>query len=317
MTDEEREERIISELVKLCAPEIFGALAADLVGRVFCNLYILVDYKHKKACWVGGARVVRAGVGRAIGSCLNNSGTDIATLVRTSVAEELAERRDEKIKELRGQRAREILPSLLEITRRNSCDAAVLLDHLTVHQRSDLKVLLHDELSEKPVIYIRMDREPEEARMWLFWYLYHSEIAQPENKQAMGGIPMYCFAIRRGAVRTNKAKDIVFPLGPMYAQIYKKLGREINKHGHQIKDPESVNRIAKSLNVSHATASAWLKEDVPVKIRPDGRGGVYWDFTNVTVERCVEIVTGKKRGPKTNDFYKPSKKDRHLPRRRP
>lgn len=83
----------------------------------------------------------------------------------------------------------------------------------------------------------------------------------------------------------------------MYAHVYRALGGEINKHG-QIDQPQSVNRIAKSLKVSHGTATVWLAQDLPgLKIRPDGEGGVFWDFTPATVARCVEIVVGGKRGP--------------------
>jgi hypothetical protein len=176
--------------------------------------------------------------------------------------------------------------------------AAVLLDYLTPEQRSDLKVLLHDQISDKPVIYLRMNHEPEEPHRWLFWYLYHSEMAHPKNKRAMGGIPMYVLAIRRGAVRTNKAKEIVFPLAPMYAHVYKALGPELKKWGYQIKHPKSVNRIANSLRVSHDTAKAWLEKDIPVKIQRNGKGGVDFRFTLETIVRCIELVAGKKRGRK-------------------
>ena len=157
--------------------------------------------------------------------------------------------------------------------------------------------LLAEALSESPVIYIQADREPEDARLWVYWYLHHSELARPEVKQSLGSIPRHVIAIRRGAVR-NKAGEVVFPLGPMYAHVYMALGREINKHGRNIDNPQSVNRIAKSLKVSHGTATSWLAQDLPgLKIRPDGEGGVFWDFTLATVARCVEIVVGGKRGP--------------------
>jgi hypothetical protein len=67
---------------------------------------------------------------------------------------------------------------------------------------------------------------------------------------------MYVLAIRRGAVPTNKAKGIVFPLAPMYAHVYKALCPELKKWGYRIKHPKGVNRIAKSLRVSHAAATA-------------------------------------------------------------
>ncbi len=133
--------------------------------------------------------------------------------------------------------------------------------------------------------------------MWVYWYLLHSELTRPEVKQALGGIPRDVMAIRRGAVR-HKAGEVVFPLGPMYAHVFWALGGELNKHGHDIDQPHSVNRIAKFLKVSHGTTTAWLAQDLPgLKIRPDGEGGVFYDFTPATVARCVEIVVGAKRGP--------------------
>jgi hypothetical protein len=299
----EHKETVVSALMKCCADEIVIALAADPVGCVFCNLRIInVDYEHGEVGLVGELRVVREGVSRAIHAWAdawrNTRQADIAALVRIGVANELAERRDERIEGLRGRKPEELLPGLWALVHRNPRIAAVLLDHLTTDQRSDLKVLLHDQISNKPVIYLRMDREPEEVHRWVYWYLYHSQMAQSENKRAMGGIPMYVLAIRRGAVPTNKAKEIVFPLAPMYAHVYKALGPELKKWGYRIKHPNGVNRIAKSLGVSHATVKAWLEKDVPVKIQRNGKGGVDFQFTLDAIVHCIEVVAGKKRGRK-------------------
>jgi hypothetical protein len=48
--------------MKWCADEIVEALATNPVGRLFCDMCLLMDYKHKKGCWVGDSRVVRASV---------------------------------------------------------------------------------------------------------------------------------------------------------------------------------------------------------------------------------------------------------------
>jgi len=228
---------------------------------------------------------------------LKSNVADVAALVRSQVAVEMAKRRDEKVSELRSRKVKDLLPNILEdVGRGLQHNVAVLLDHLSPEQRSDLKDALLAQLSEGHVIYIQADREPEDARWWVYWYLHHSELSRPEVKQGMGGIPKDVIAIRRGAVR-KKAGEVVFPLGPMYAHVDMALGREINKHG-DIEQPQSVNRIAKSLNVSHGTARAWLAQDLPgLKIWPDGEGRVFWDFTPATIARCVEIVVGGKRGP--------------------
>lgn len=297
MSDEEREERVVSKLVELCTEEIISALNDDLAGRVFCNVWLLVDYKHSKAGWLGDASVLRAGIRRALNGRLGDQEADITTVIRNSVAQELAILRDERIKRLRGRKTTELLPDLLEVTRRNPHNATVFADHLTNDQRSDLKVLLHDQLSDKSVIYIRMDQEPEEPRMWLYWYLYHSELALPENKRKMGGIPRDLLAIRRGGVRANKRGGFIMPLGPMYAKVFEKQKSELNRLGRRPKNP-GVNKIAESLGVSHDTATKWLKEDIPVKLEPDGNGGVRYTFNLNTIQRSIEIAAGKKRGPK-------------------
>ncbi len=297
LTDEEREESVVSKLVELCTEEIVWVLNDDLVGRVFCNVWLIVDYKHSKAGWVGDDRVLRAGINRALHAKLKEKEADIVALIKTSVPEELAERRDERIKSLRSRKAAKILPDLLEMTRRYPHNAAVIADHLTNDQRSNLKVLLHDQLSDKSVIYIRMDREPEEPRMWLYWYLYHSEFALPENKRKLGGVPRDLLATRRGAVRANKRGEIIMPLGPMYAKVFEKQKSELNRLRRRPKNP-GVNKIAESLGVSHDTASRWLKEDIPMKLEPDGNGGVHYTFNLNTIQRCIEITAGKKRGPK-------------------
>lgn len=298
MSDEERKELVVSKLVELCTEEIVWALNEDLAGRVFCNVWLVVDYKHSKAGWFGDASVLRAGISRALCGKLDDQEADIVTHIRNSVAQELADCRDKRIKKLRGRKATEILPDLLELTSRNPHNAAVFTDHLTNHQRSDLKALLHDQLSDKSVIHIRMNQEPEEPRMWLYWYLYYSEVALPENKRKMRGIPRDLLAIRRGAVRANKHGEIIMPLGPMYAKVFEKQKSELNRLRRRPKNP-GVNKIAESLGVGHDTATRWLNEDVPVKLEPNGNGGVYYTFNLDTIQRCIEITAGKKRGPKS------------------
>ena len=300
-SDEEREDGVVSKLIELCNEEIVCALADDPVGRVFCKVWLVVDYKRGKARWVDNARVIRAGISRALYEKLENQEADIVTLIRNSVAQELADRRDEGIKKLRGRKATEILPDLLETTRRNPYDAAVCADRLTNDQRSDLKVLLHDQLSDRLVIRIRMNQEPNEPRMWLYWYLYHSEFALPENRHKMGGIPRDLLATRRGAVRANKSGGFITPLGPMYAKAFEKLTSELNRLGRGPKNL-GVNKIAESLGVSHDTATRWLREDVPVRLEPDGNGGVHYTFNMDTIQRSLEITAGKKRGPKRKNL---------------
>jgi hypothetical protein len=181
----QHKETVVSELIKCCADEIFIALVTDPVGCMFCNLSVMnVGYLEcGEVAWVGDLRVLRAGVERAINTWCDalqkGKQADIFTLVRMGVADELRERRGEKIKRLRSRKPEELLPDLLALVHRNPVIAAVLLNHLTPDQLSDLKVLLHDQISDKPAIYLRMNSEPKEAHRWLLWYLYHSGLCTP------------------------------------------------------------------------------------------------------------------------------------------
>lgn len=64
-TDDQREGLLVSKLVELCIEEIVLALNDDPVGRVLCGIWLLVDYKHNKAGWIGNAAILRVGVSRA------------------------------------------------------------------------------------------------------------------------------------------------------------------------------------------------------------------------------------------------------------
>ena len=295
---QDHEPEIVHGIFKLCGQEVFEALAADDTGRVFCNLWLVVDVAGDAFRLTGNTSVVRSGISRAIHMALKYEGRSVADLVKSEVASELARRRDERIAVFRGLPAGEILPRLLEGLHSGLHEnMAVHMDHLTGTQRSDLTALLHDQINDKAVVYIRMDEEPEEPRMWLFWYLHHSDFASPEKKRKLGGIPRDLIAIRRGAVRTNKRGEIVMPLGPMYAKVFDAQKREMNKLRMRPKNP-GVKKIAEGLRVDHSTATRWLKEDIPMKLEPDGNGGVHYTFNLSTIQRCIEITAGEKRGPK-------------------
>jgi hypothetical protein len=297
-TDEEREVAIVSKLIELCTEEIIWALNDDLVGRVFCGIWLIVDYKNCRAGWTGDASVLREGVSRALQAKLNNEESDIVTLIRTSVAQELAECRDERVERLRSQKAQAILPGLLALTCHNQHDnAAIFINHLTNSQRSDLAALLFDRLTDDPAVYIRMDREPQEPERWLLWYIYHSDFATPEKKDKLGGIPKHLIATRRGAIPQNKRGGFVMPLGPMYAKVFDRQKREMNRLRMLPKNP-GVKKIAESLDADHSAVSKWLKADLPLTLESDGKGGVYYNFNLKTINRCIELVRGGKRGPK-------------------
>jgi hypothetical protein len=101
--DEDREVLVVSTLLELRAEEIVLALNDDPVACVYCKSSMIVDHEHNKAGWVGDARVLRAGVRRARSKELTIEGADVVTLLRTGVADELAERRDQRIERWRSQ----------------------------------------------------------------------------------------------------------------------------------------------------------------------------------------------------------------------
>lgn len=294
VTDEKRRAELVEKLLYLCLPGVYEAVAQDHVSRVFCGLLIVCDTELKPKQIVGDFSTLREGARHALDTYPANRDKPVSVHVKTCVSEKLASWRDKSIARMRESRPEEVLSAVLEVPR---YDAAVLLDHLSPEQCSDLKYALYPKLSESPVIHLQTDREPEDVHSWVYWYLHRSQLTRPEVKQDLGGIPKDAITVRRGAVR-HKAGKVIFPLGPMYAHVWMALGGEINKYGRDIEQPQSVNRIAKSLNVSHGTVTAWLAQDLPgLNIRPDGEGGVFWDFTLATVARCVEIVVGGKRGP--------------------
>lgn len=304
VTDEEREAAVVERLLELFAEDIFEVLNHDPVSRLFCGIWVVVDHKNRKAGWAGDARVLRAGVVRALHTRLKNPQLDIVSLIRTSIAEELINRRDERIKMLRSRKAEDILPVLLELVRRNQHDnAAAFVNHLTGPQRSDLKALLHDRLSGEPVIFLRMDRGPEEPRMWLFWYLWRLSLIDIKEQEQLGGIPLIYPALRRDALPFDKEGYPRDPLGPIHAKVYQKLGRMLPHHPKR--DPKSKSTVAASLRVqkdakgvNRSVLERYLKADVPVTITPNGEDRVDYTFTAADILASIKTVCGEKRGPK-------------------
>jgi hypothetical protein len=309
-TDEEREAAIVLKLLGLCRQEVFEAVAADEAGRVLCGLWLVIDPSAGKIHLRGNVNIVHAGITRTLRGASRRIGRNGVALVKAGVTAELAERRDGRIAVLRECKADEILPRLVRgVSQGLHYNMAVHVDHLAEKQRAGLLAALRMRLREESVVYIRMDREPEDPHEWLFWYIYHSAFARLVADQRMDGIPREVMVAPAGSVRSSQKGEagVVFPLGPMFAHVYKEQAKELRKHGHPIKDYASVNRIAKSLKVHHDTATAWLKEDLPgLVVEPDGKGGVYYTFNVSTVRRSMEVARGKKRGPKTRSAWHPA-----------
>lgn len=164
----EHEPQVVDWFIKAYEREICEALGADPTARAFCNLWVVLDAASGKGYLAGDFSGIRTGLSRAIQEALKSKVPDVAALVRSQVAEEMAKRRDEKVSELRSRKAKDLLPNILEDAGRGlQHNVAVVLDHLSPEQRSDLKAALYTQLSESPVIYIQANREPEDARLWV------------------------------------------------------------------------------------------------------------------------------------------------------
>jgi hypothetical protein len=74
------------------------------------------------------------------------------------------------------------------------------------------------------------------------------------------------------------------------------LGRELNKRGHPIKDPESEHRIAKSVGVSRGKLRSY--PHLPIEIAPkadhDGKVVVSYKYTEGELLRAIEASSRKK-----------------------
>ena len=299
----DREPEVANKLFQLCGQEIFEALAADTTGQVFCSLWI-VPVAVDKVRFSGNIGIIQAGISKAIRAALKQKDCNAAALVKKEVASELARYQDERIAAFRQLRAQEILPRLLAGVRNELHEyMAVHMNHLTGAQRSDLTALLHDQLSDEPVIFLRMDEtgEPKKPELWLFWYLWRLSLV--EIKEQLGGIPRFYPALRRGALPFGKDGYPRDPLGPIHAKVYQKLGRMLPSHPKR--DPKSKSTTAASLRVqkdakgvNRSVLERYLKADVPVTMTPNGEDAIDYTFTAADMLASIKTVCGEKRGPK-------------------
>ncbi len=292
------EEATLSRMAELCEPEIREAVSEDLDGAELCDVYVLVVDGVE---YVSGAdlSIVYAGVRRAANTVVQ-SGRPVHDHVRACVTEAVGEEKGRKVAYMSGLKPRELLSALVSTTLRR---AALLIKYLGSEQQHVLSRLLYRELGNKPRP-LRLDRElklPAEPTLkqryaWLHWYLWCLRMHSLEMRQRLGGVPRIIVVSDGDVLLTNKKTgDPVDPLGPIHAKTYKRLGRELNKHGPPIKDPESKSRIAKSVGVSRPTLQRYLKADLPIKLTPDNKGGVYEEYTMNDILAALETSSRKKR----------------------
>ena len=116
----------------------------------------------------------------------------------------------------------------------------------------------------------------------------------PDTRLILGGVPLVVVAADGDRMLTNKKTgQPADPMGPILAPVWRVLGRELNKSGHPIKDPESENRIAKSIGVSRDKLRSY--PELPIKIATDDKGVVHYEYTGSDLLKAIEASSRKKR----------------------
>jgi hypothetical protein len=186
----------------------------------------------------------------------------------------------------------DLLPVLLSLPR---VVVVGVGEYLSPRQRGGLRAILRRQLGNK-AIPVFLDREPEEQRRWLHWYLWHLELEEAHKRGALGEMPRILVDVGGEAWPANRGGEPLDPLGPIHAKVWQRLGRELNKHGYPIGEPESKSRLAKSFDVSRSTVDKLLNADTPVEPTPDGAGGVRYEVTLDYITDSIEMVRNIRRG---------------------
>lgn len=302
-SDEKREDHVIAAFAEEYAQEIIEAVAGDPVGRVFCGLWIVIDGKQARVRVDGDLTAILEGVRRVLDSYAENRKKPAGEQAKAYVSETLTEFREQRIARVRELTPAELLSAVLKVPRPN---AAVILEHLTSEQQRDLLWLLQKRAGGKRLIFspgdLSLEHEPDDGERWLMWYIARLIVTAPEVMGCFSDdSPRPTIVVLGEGGRPNLTDTAGQPLnlaGPQLAHLFMTLANESNKYGHQIKDPESVSRIARSLDVSRARVNRWLKEDPPIELAPDGKGGVNIRSTLGDMLRSIEIAKGRKRGPR-------------------
>ena len=292
-------QEVLRKLVELCEPEVREAVLQDLAGAELCGLYIVPTNEGKEAVVGEGLSAVYAGVCRAADN-VSQREWPLDDHFLTCISEAIAEEKQSRAKDWNSLKPRALLAALSSTS---LLQAVRVIDHLDRERTNALSRLLYRELGDKPrpVLLDREMKLPAEPTLrqryaYFHWYIWFSHMHGPESQRALGGVPRIIVVADRDAILTNKKTGTPSdPLGPIHAKVWPRLGRELNKHEHLIKDPESKNRIAKSIGVSRSTLQRYLKANLPVKLMPDGKGGIYTEYTMDDVLKAVETASQKKR----------------------
>jgi hypothetical protein len=295
-----RRQELTKKIEELCAPEIIRAIVGNWAKAGLCGIYIgTAKNPPYTFLWIlrEDPETIHAGIHEAV-STVALSGVQFHEHVGACVAKKIVEEASDIVEELHELKPRAVL---------KLCDTATLertrfiVEHLREKQRRALSNLLFHELGGKPRL-LRMDKEPKlpehptlkQRRAWLHWYIWCLKMHQPEMQRALGGVPLVA-AVADGdrTLTDKKTGQPADPLGAIHAPVWRVLGRELNKSGHPIKDPESENRIAKSIGVSRDKLRSY--PELPIKITTDDKGVVHYEYTGSDLLKAIEASSRKKR----------------------
>lgn len=293
------EEKTLEGLEELCAPEILRAVLGNWMSAGLCGVYVgVVQAPPYTALYLlrEDLEIIYRSIREAARS-VAASGKRFHEHVESCVAKNIVQEAADRVKELRQLKTRPLLELLTTVTLDR---VRFTIAHLAEDQRRGLSRLLYRELGDKPTL-LRMDKElslPAQPTLrqryaWVFSYLWRLKMHSAEVRQSLGGVPQVIAVGDGDRMLINPSTgQLADPLGAIHAPVWRMLSRELNKHGHSIKDPESERRIAKSVGVSRDKLRSY--PDLPIKIKPDGKGRVAYEFTGDDVLKSFEASLRKK-----------------------
>jgi hypothetical protein len=265
-----------------------------------CGLYIVPTQNPPITVlwtWRENPEIIHAGIHEAVSTFAMSDTAQFHEHVQTCVTETILKKSAELARKLRQLKPRALLEECNSAT---LIRARFIVEHLREDQRAALSSLLFHELGGKPRP-LRMDKEPQipehptlkQKQAWLHWYIWCLRMHKPEMQRVSGGVPLVVVVADGDRLLTNKETGLpADPLGPIHAPIYRALGRELNRQGHSIKDPESESRIARSAGVSRDKLRSY--PDLPIKIESDGPGRIKYEYTGDDLLASIEASLRKK-----------------------
>jgi hypothetical protein len=265
-----------------------------------CGIYIVPTQNPPITVlwtWRENPEIIHAGIHEAVSTFATSDTAQFHEHVQACVTKNILEKSAELARELRQLKPRALL---------EACNSATLertryiVAHLSEDQRAALSSQLFHELGGKPRP-LRIDKEPQipenptlmQKQAWLHWYIWCLRMHKPEMQRVLGGVPQVVVTADGDRLLTNKETGLpADPLGPIHARVWRALGRELNRQGHSIKDPESESRIARSAGVSRDKLRSFPVP--PIRIGTDGPGRITYEYTENDLLASIEASLRKK-----------------------